>query len=98
MLVIIGSYLTSLKSIAEQAIAQPFISILAELPVLMPTKQELDYMRSRAWEKAEMMGYPVPTEKIKQRTGYRRASDIVQAMVERTQNAPPPEIYNQDCK
>lgn len=43
----------------------------------MPTQKELDYMRSRAWEKAEMMGLPVSTETVKRKTGFRRASDIV---------------------
>lgn len=53
-------------------------------------------MRSRAWEASEMMGLPVPAEKIKQRTGYRRATDIVRAMAERAQNALPSEAYNQE--
>jgi len=47
----------------------------------MPTEQELDYMRSRAWEKAEMMGSPVSVESVKQKTGYRRAIDVVQSLI-----------------
>lgn len=84
---LIRKYFLECEKIAKQAIAQQPISTAAELPVIMPTEQELDYMRSRAWEKAEMMGLPVPAEKIKQRTGYRRATDIVRAMAERAQNA-----------
>ena len=58
----------------------------AELSVIMPTEQELAYIRSRAWEKTEMRGYQVPVNKIKERTGYRRAIDIVRDMAKRAQN------------
>lgn len=72
--------LTGKNPIAQQPIPTP-----AELPIVMPTEKELDYMRSRAWEKAEMMGVQVPIEKIKQRTGYRRAIDIVRSLAQNNQ-------------
>jgi len=55
-----------------------------EPEILLPTEQELAYMRSRAWEKSEMMGLPVSTEKVKQRTGYRRAIDIVRSLAQQS--------------
>lgn len=66
---------TGKNPIAQQPIPTP-----AELPVVMPTEQELDYMRSRAWEKAEMMGSPVSVESVKQKTGYRRAINAVRSL------------------
>lgn len=73
-----GYQLTS-NPIAQQPISTP-----AELPVIMPTEQELAYMRSRAWEKSEMMGLPVPAESIKKKTGYRRAIDIVRSLAQQS--------------
>lgn len=62
----------------------------AELPVIMPTQQELDYMRSRAWERLEMEGIRVEPEEIKRRSGYRRAIDIARSFSEKaSQNALP---------
>lgn len=62
----------------------------AELPVIMPTKQELDYMRGREWEKLEMEGIRVNPEEVKQRSGYRRAIDIARSFGEKAnQNALP---------
>jgi hypothetical protein len=71
-----AGYQVTSNPIAQQPIPTP-----AELPVVMPTEQELDYMRSRAWEKAEMMGSPVSVESVKQKTGYRRAIDVVQSLI-----------------
>jgi len=77
----IRKYFLECEKIAKQTIAQQPIPTPAELPVVMPTEQELDYMRSRAWEKAEMMGSPVSVESVKQKTGYRRAIDVVQSLI-----------------
>lgn len=77
----VQEWMTTGKNPVAQSIPTP-----AELPVIMPTEQELAYMRSRAWEKAEMMGVQVPTEKIQQRTGYRRAIDIVRELGQNAQN------------
>ncbi len=62
---------------AKNPIAHQSQTTTPELPVVMPTQKELDYMRSRAWEKAEMMGTPVSAETVKRKTGFRWASDIV---------------------
>lgn len=79
----IRKYFLECEKIAKQAIeasrTQP-IQESTELLLVMPTEQELNYMRSRAWEKSELMGYPVNPDKIKQRTGYRRAIDIVKGL------------------
>ena len=80
---LIRKYFLECEKIAKQSVAQQSVLTLTELPVTMPTEQELAYMRSRDWEKAEMMGVQVPSEKIKQRTGYRRATDIVCEMATR---------------
>ena len=82
---LIRGYFLECERLAKQAITQQPIST-TELPVIMPTEQELAYIRSRAWEKTEMRGYQVPANKIKERTGYRRAIDIVRDMAERAQN------------
>lgn len=64
----------------KNPIAQQPIATSVELPIIMPTEQELDYMRSRAWEKAEMMGLSVSVEAVRQKTGYRRAIDAVRSL------------------
>ena len=56
-----------------------------EPEILLPTEQQLAYMRSRAWEKSEMMGLPVPLESIKKKTGYRRAIDIARSLAQQNQ-------------
>ena len=64
----------------------------AELPILMPTEQELNYMKSREWERLEMEGIRVNPEEVKQRSGYRRAIDIARSLGEKAnQNALPPD-------
>lgn len=76
----IRKYFLECEKIAKQAIEQQQSQLIqesTELPLILPTEKELDYMRSRAWEKSEMMGLPVSLEKIKQRTGYRRAIDVM---------------------
>lgn len=61
-----------------------------KLPVIMPTQKELDYMRSREWEKLEMQSVRVNPEEVKQRSGYRRAIDIARSFGEKAnQNALP---------
>lgn len=61
-----------------------------ELPVIMPTEQELSYMRSREWERLEMDGIQVNPEEVKQRSGYRRAISIARRLGEKaSQNALP---------
>ena len=70
---------------AQNPIAQKTQSAPPELPIVVPTEKELDYMRSRAWEKAEMMGLPVSSETIKRKTGYGRAADAVQRFREQSE-------------
>lgn len=61
---LIRKYFLECETIAKQAIAHQSQTTTPELPVVMPTQKELDYMRSRAWEKAEMMGTPVSAETL----------------------------------
>jgi hypothetical protein len=64
----------------------------AELPVIMPTEQEIAYMRSREWERLEMHGIQVNPEEVKRRSGFRRAIDIARSLGEKaSQNALPPD-------
>lgn len=56
----------------------------SEPEILLPTEQQLAYMRSRAWEKSELMGLPVPLESIKKKTGYRRAIDIARSLAQKS--------------
>ncbi|MGL5881288.1 MAG: hypothetical protein ACRC2V_26435, partial [Xenococcaceae cyanobacterium] len=73
----------------KNPIAQQPIST-AELPVIMPTQQEIDYMKSREWEKLEMAGIRVNPKEVKRRSGYRRAIDIARIFSEKAnQNALP---------
>lgn len=64
----------------------------AELPIVMPTQQEIAYMKSREWERLEMEGIRVNPEEVKQRSGFRRAIDIARSLGEKaSQNALPPD-------
>jgi len=73
----VRKYFLKCEKIEKQAIALQTQTAVPELPIVMPTQIELDYMRSRAWERAEMMGRPVSQEAIKRKTGYGRAADAV---------------------
>lgn len=81
----IRKYFLECEKVAKQAIAQQTQTAPPELPLVMPTEKELDYMRSRAWEKAEMMGRPVSSEAIKRKTGYGRATDAVRRFREQSE-------------
>ena len=70
---------------SRNPIAQQAQTATPELPIVMPTKEELDYMRSRDWEKAEMKGFPVSPETVKRKTGYGRATDAMQRFRELSQ-------------
>jgi hypothetical protein len=64
----------------------------AELPAIMPTEQEISYMKSREWERLEMEGIWVNPEEVKRRSGYRRAIDIARSLGEKaSQKALPPD-------
>ena len=65
---------------AKAPIAQTQSTQSQALPVIMPTAEELEYMRSRAWEKEEMASWPVPSKNPLKRSGYRRAIDVVKGM------------------
>lgn len=65
--------------IAQQVQTQP-----QALPVIMPTEEELAYMRSRAWEKEEMKSWPVPAKNPLKRSGYRRAIDVMKDMQQKS--------------
>jgi hypothetical protein len=80
----VESWVEQWMTTAQNPVVPQSVSTSAELPVIMPTEQELAYMRSRAWEKAEMMGVQVPV-KIKKGVGYRRAIDIVRELTEAAQ-------------
>jgi len=69
----------SYSSIAQTQSTQP-----QALPVIMPTAEELEYMRSRTWEKEEMASWPVPAKSPLKRSGYRRAIDIMKTMQQKT--------------
>lgn len=87
----IRKYFLECEKVAKQTIAQQ-PTPTAELPVVMPTQKELDYMRGREWEKLEMQGVRVDPEKVKRRSGYRRAIDIARSFSEKaSQNALPPD-------
>jgi len=69
---------------AKAPIAQTQSTQTQALPVVMPTQIELEYMRSRTWEKDEMANWPVPAESPLKRSGYRRAIDIMKTMQQKT--------------
>lgn len=66
-------------SIAQTQPLQP-----QALPVIMPTEEEIEYMRSRTWEKEEMASWPVPAKNPLKRSGYRRAIDVIKTMQQKT--------------
>lgn len=65
-------------------IAQTPSSQLQSLPVIMPTEEETEYMRSRVWEKEEMASWPVPAKNPLKRSGYRRAIDVMKTMQQKS--------------
>lgn len=69
----------------EKAARQP-ISILEKVPAFVATEQKFAYIKSREWEKTEMANFQAPARKVKNRTGYRRAIDIVRDITEKTQD------------
>lgn len=81
----IRGYFIECEKIAKQAIAQQTQAATPELPIIMPTQKELDYMRSRAWEKAEMMEQPVSPEAIKRKTGFGRAAEAIRQFREQNE-------------
>ena len=73
---------TWVQSITGWQAAQPE-SQSSEPPepeVIMPTAKELDYMRSRQWEKDEMVGKRLVSDEAMKRSGYRRALEQFRAM------------------
>lgn len=88
---LIRGYFLECEQIAKRAISQPKAPS-TEVPLVMPTQQEIAYMKSREWEKLEMAGIRVEPEEIKRRSGYRRAIDIARSFSEKaSQNALPPD-------
>jgi len=69
---------------AKAPIAQTQSTQSQALPVIMPTAEELEYMRSRTWEKEEMASWPVPAKSPLKRSGYRRAIDIMKTIQQKT--------------
>lgn len=47
------------------------------LPVTMPTPEEMEYLKSRPWEKAELEGKPVDWADVAKNSGYDRAMGVV---------------------
>lgn len=47
------------------------------LPVTMPTQEEIEYLKSRPWEKAELEGNPVDWADVAEKSGYGRAMRVV---------------------
>lgn len=66
-------------SIAPTQSTQP-----QSLPIVMPTEEETEYMRSRTWEKEEMASWPVPAKNPLKRSGYRRAIDVMKTMQQKS--------------
>ena len=81
----VRKYFLECEKIAKLLIAQRTQTATPELPVVMPTQKELDYMRSRAWEKAEMMGHPVSSEVVKRKTGFARAAETIRQFREQAE-------------
>lgn len=47
------------------------------LPVTMPTPEEMEYLKSRPWEKAELEGESVDWTSVAEKSGYGRAMRVV---------------------
>ena len=46
-------------------------------PVTMPTPEEIEYLKSRPWEKAELEGESVDWEDVASKSGYSRAMELI---------------------
>lgn len=44
-----------------------------QLPVAMPTPEEIDYLKSRPWEKVELEGKQIDWAEVAQKSGFDRA-------------------------
>ena len=81
----VESWVEEWMTTAKNPIAQQTQAATPELPVVMPTQKELDYIRSRACEKAEMMGHPVSSEVVKRKTGFARAAETIRQFREQAE-------------
>jgi|GEM_PF-7084574 len=48
-----------------------------QLPATMPTEKQMEYLRSRPWEKAELEGMPVDWDEVAKETGFDQALEAV---------------------
>ena len=48
-----------------------------QLPMILPTDRQREFMRSREWERAEMEGRPLSREEIKEKSGYGEAQRLL---------------------
>lgn len=61
------------KQEVQEAGFQSQLQQSCELPVTMPTPEEIDYIKSRSWEKIELDGKPIDWAEVAHRSGFERA-------------------------
>lgn len=48
-----------------------------KLPATMPTEKQMEYLRSRPWEKAELEGMPIDWDEVAKESGFDQALEAV---------------------